>query len=292
MTTPGPFGKTLTHIGATLFAVLGVCGCTMRIDTAKLLNSDDAVRPLDMAALDPGDALRAAGAHLEPLDIRHADGVMTRGIHLIKPNSKVVIVYLTGNKMRLNERGAMLLPRFAQLDADLMWMDYRGQGASEGQPSFENLLADAAELLAVADRLNKTVVVHGLSMGSLLATRTAQSARVSGLVLEGPITTVPQVVEATTPGWLRTVLTIDIEPTLAAIDNTPLVAGFDRPLLILVGQKDSDTPPVLSERLYRAAVSGHKDLLLVPKAEHGDVMTHDAALAVYRRFLVDVVQTH
>ena len=145
--------------------------------------------------------------------------------------------------------------------------------------------SDAIDLLHQADRLQKPVVVHGLSMGSILAVRTAQDPKVAGLVLEGAITSVPQVVDATVPGWLRAFLPITIDPDLAALDNIPLVTRFDRPLLILVGKDDDETPPVLSERLYVAATGTHKSLLEVPKARHADTMTFDAAVQAYRHFL-------
>lgn len=284
------FCDAARHLLSMAFALLLLGACTVRVETADLLKADGVVQSLDLAALDPDHRLGDANLRLEPLEIRHTDGVTTRGIHLVKPESKFVVIYLSGNQMRLMERGVALLPRFAQLDADLLWMDYRGQGVSDGSPSIETLLADAMDLLALADRLGKPVVVHGLSMGSVLAVRTARDRRVSGLALEGALTNVPQVVEATTPDWLRAIVTIDVAYHLVDLDNIPMVADFDRPILLLAGQDDGETPPILSERLYRAATSAHKALVMVPEAGHPDAMLRDAALGPYRAFLADVAE--
>ncbi len=214
--------------------------------------------------------------------------MISRGVHLIKPGSQAVIVYLSGNKMRLADRAAMLLPRFAMLDADLFWLDYRGQGSSEGQPSVDALQSDVADLLALAARERKPVILHGLSMGSLLAGRAAKNPHVVALVLEGGISTMSQVAEVTTPEWLRTLISVKFDPQLAAFDNLALLAAYERPLPLLVGSRDTDTPPIVSQRLYDAASSSSKMLVVAPDKTHDDTMTSDEAIGAYRRLLASL----
>ena len=268
-----------------ILPMLALCACTVDVNTASVLGSDDEVKPLDIGALSGDGKERFGNMRIESLTMRHPDGVTTRGIHLIAPESRVVIVYLTGNKMRIRERGEMLLPRFVQLGVDVLWMDYRGLGASEGEASLDNLQADTAELIDLAASLHKKIVVQGLSMGSVLAVRGAQAPWVSGLVLEGGITSIPQVVDATMPEWAKLFLHVNIAPELSSIDNLETLQKYDRPLLVMVGLDDNETPPVLSKRLYAVASSSHKCLLEVPKAEHRTTMNFDQAIQSYRHFL-------
>jgi len=269
---------------APLAAALLLSACTVHVTPEGVLFQDDHHPALAMGKLEP----TVTDGRLEPLTLRHADGVVSRGVHWVKPGSKTVIVYFSGNKMRLAERGPSLLPRFALLDADLFWLDYRGLGASDGQPSLETLQSDAVDLLELAGRARKPIILHGLSMGSLLAGRVGQDPRVAALVLEGGITSVRQVAEVTTPGWLRAVVGFEIDPRLAAFDNLSLLARYERPLLVLVGSRDEDTPPVLSQRLYDAARSPGKRLVIALDKTHRDAMTSDVAIAAYRALLASL----
>lgn len=263
---------------------LPLSACAVAVTPESVLFHDD-----DHPAIDTRRFEAAIGSgRLQPVSLRHSDGVTTQGVHLIKSGSRAVIVYLSGNKMRLADRGPVLLPRFAMLDADLFWLDYRGLGASEGQPSLETLQSDTFDLLALASRERKPIVLHGLSMGSLLAGRMARDPRVAALVLEGAIPTISDVAQATTPGWLRPLVEVKVDSQLAAYDNLASISSFDRPLLLLVGSNDTDTPPVLSRRLYEAAKSPSKKLVEVPDRAHDNAMTSNDAITAYRVLLASV----
>jgi hypothetical protein len=120
-----PVKQTIT----LLIAALQLSACTIHVTPESVLLHNDYYPAIDIKRL--GSAVQ--GVRLEPISLRHADGAISRGVHLVRPGSQAVIVYLGGNKMRLADHGPGLLPRFAMLNADLFWLDYRGQGASEGR---------------------------------------------------------------------------------------------------------------------------------------------------------------
>jgi pimeloyl-ACP methyl ester carboxylesterase len=168
-------------------------------------------------------------------------------------------------------------------------MDYRGLGSSEGQPTIENLQSDTAALIDLAAAANKKIVMHGLSMGSVLAARAASDSRVSSLVPEGGITTPDQFIDATMPGWLKLFVHVNKSPEIAEIDNLTSVRCFERPLLVMAESNDAETPPVLSQRLHDVSPSSHKHLLHVTGADHRTTMTFPQAVVAYQHFLAQDV---
>jgi hypothetical protein len=71
-------------------------------------------------------------------------------------------------------------------------------------------------------------------------------------VLEGGLSSIPQVADATTPGWLRALVNVMVDPRPADFDNLSLLATYERPLW------------------------------------HGDAMTSDEAITAYRKLLASL----
>jgi len=56
-------------------------------------------------------------------------------------------------------------------------------------------------------------------------------------------------------------------------------------LLLVTGEDDEVTPPVLSQKLYQAAtVSSYKKIIIVPEAVHGDAALSEEFAEAYKVF--------
>lgn len=262
---------------------LVISGCTVDIDADSILPHDSGSRRLDVADMRPGHHRR-----VEPLDLTYPDGVVGHGIRMRAPSAAAVIVYLPGNKMSIAEYGPRLLPSFAQIDADVIWLDRRGLGATGGKADLRELQSDAQAMLALAAREDKPVIVHGLSLGSLLAGTVANDPRVAALVLEGALTSIPNVADASVPDVLKGVIHVRVDPRIAAFDNVAVLQHYDKPLLLLAGSDDKDIPPVHARTLYAAARTRDKTLVIAQGKTHVDAMTSDAAIAAYRRMIASL----
>jgi uncharacterized protein len=63
----------------------------------------------------------------------------------------------------------------------------------------------------------------------------------------------------------------NIDPALQNRGNLSLMASLDEPILIVVGERDTQTPPILSKNLFAAIKQDiPKRLLIVPKRTHLD----------------------
>ena len=80
---------------------------------------------------------------------------------------------------------------------------------------------------------------------------------------------------------------VRIAPALAGQGNERNMPRIEEPLLLLVGSRDTTTPPAMSQALYRQSPlpAGRKTLVIVEGADHNDVLTRPAAQQAYRAFL-------
>lgn len=132
------------------------------------------------------------------------------------------------------------------------------------------------------------IVIHGLSMGSLVGSYVASERAVDGLILDGAINSVPQLVDNLIPFWVKLFSTVTIADELAQIDNTQLLKAFDKPILFLIGSADSTTPVAFSEQLYRLSPSSNKVLEILPQTEHAQSLTQEAAITAYKSFIASL----
>jgi uncharacterized protein len=275
---------SLSRAAVALLIVLS--GCTAHIGEESLL------MPIRGGALPP-EPLRAAAPAYSMTEqwITAPDGTRLSAVLLRQPGSRATILYFGGNGFTIGQFGAATAGLFAPLGVDVMIVDHRGYGRSQGRPTQANLEADG---LAAFDHLTRNigiaperVIVHGQSLGSFIAGHVAANRPTGGAVLESSATTAEDWADANRRGLMRLLVRVEIDETLRGRGNLTNMSRIDEPLLILVGQNDRTTPPPLSQALYAASPlpAARKRLAIVPGADHNNVMTRPQAIAAYRAFL-------
>jgi fermentation-respiration switch protein FrsA (DUF1100 family) len=266
--------------------LLALAGCAFTVSERTLLH------PTPGGAL-PAEALaRAAPAYVQSDHwIPAPDGVRLSAVLLRQPNARGTILYFGGNGFTIGRFGAYVAQVFAPLGVDVMIVDHRGYGRSEGIPTQANIEADG---VAAFDYLSGTIgvapsriVVHGQSLGSFIAGHVAAERPSAGVVLESSATTAEDWVNANLRGARRALVRTRIDPTLQGRGNLRNMARIEEPLLLLVGSADRTTPPALSQRLYAASPlpPERKTLLIAPEANHVNTLLQPSAIAAYRAFL-------
>ena len=266
-----------------------LAACTAQIGEQTLLHPT-AGGPI------PAEALaRAAPAFtLTEHWIPAADGARLSAALLRQPGARITVLYFGGNGYTMERFGAVTAATFAPLGVNLMIVDHRGYGRSEGIPTQANFEADgiaAFDYLARLDGFDpQSIVVHGQSLGSFTAGRVAAARPAAGVVLESSATTTEDWVAANHRGVARALVRVEIDETLRGRGNLANMPAIDEPLLILVGRNDRTTPPALSQALHAASPlpEGRKTLAVIDGAGHNDVLFRPAATRAYAAFLARV----
>lgn len=267
---------------ATLLSPLLLSACAVQYSAQDFFARDSTPAPLDIGALQPADA---QGYRVEGLSLQQPDGALLAGVHIVRPGSTAVVVFVGGNGFRIAQGGPVQIARLASLGTDVIWLDHRGLGASTGSPSIEAYRQDVRRAVAHARSLGKRVVLHGFSMGSLLAGEAAADGLADALVLEGAIGRTSDLVQRLTPSSLRWLVRVQLDQTLAELDGGAALQRYQGPLWLLVGEADGITPVPDAQALLARAASSRKALHVVPGAGHGNALADADAVRLYREFL-------
>ncbi|HEY3858164.1 MAG TPA: hypothetical protein VGM47_00980 [Gammaproteobacteria bacterium] len=235
------------------------------------------------------------GYTLQSVFFPAADGTQLHGLLLTKPGNKVCVLYFGGDDFQTGTDGLEAAQLMEKLGVDGLMLDYPGYGESEGKPTLETM---KASVLTAYDWLHAqpavagtSIVVHGFSLGSILAPYVADNRPVSGLVLESTATDVPDWANNFVPWYAWPFVSVRIDPPLLQVSNMDALKAYRGPLFLVVGDEDDITPPRFSKVLYAvsATPAAEKRLYVVKDQIHGSALHDAGAQEQYRQFLDDIV---
>lgn len=219
------------------------------------------------------ELIRASGAVVENVEIETADSLSLDGWWIAKDDAIGTLLYFGGNGF-VRVVSQPIIDAFLQHPINLLVFDYRGYGQNKGQPSVDGLkIDDTSAYNFVVDERGvspESLVVHGHSMGSFVASHVAQFP-VAGLVLQSPITDVKDMTNHLIPWFLKPLVKFHIDEVLRRNNNVERIDQYAGPLLIIAGEADKITPPAIAETLYETSSSAEKSLLIVKDDGHNDL---------------------
>ncbi|MDR2017895.1 MAG: lysophospholipase [Syntrophobacterales bacterium] len=165
-------------------------------------------------------------------------------------------------------------PFYFKKNINLVVVDYRGYGKSGGTPTITDMLGDAHKVLEAVKKelaargLKDKLWVMGRSLGSLSALELAYHYQYNlpGIIIESGFLSITRILDhldLTTDG-----------PKLPGIEDEciAMVRMITLPVLIVHGEHDNLVPFAEAEDLYNNIKSEDKQLLMIPAADHNDVM--------------------
>lgn len=183
------------------------------------------------------------------------------------------IVYFHGNGEVVSDYND-IAPLYHGQKINLAVVDYRGYGASQGEPGFASLVEDARKALtAVTLHLQKQGIkseiwVMGRSMGSMCALYITckDCTRVKGLVIESGFACITRLI--THLGLAEP------NPALDSLERQCLemVKSIKIPALVLHGSRDCLVPLAEGELVYNTLGSEYKKMVIIPGADHNDII--------------------
>ncbi|MFT5940071.1 MAG: pimeloyl-ACP methyl ester carboxylesterase [Paraglaciecola sp.] len=287
------FKENITMKLITFIFALLLSGCAVDITTKSFVyQADDVDQSLDLGEIQTTLTNAPVHSALSTVSLTSHDFLTLNGIKLIHEDAKVNVVLFSGNGMTITN-ASKILNHFVLLPANVIWFDYRGMGLSAKSDSLTiaQLKTDALNVFDFARQSlpkNLPMLTDGISMGSLLAGYVASQRNVDGLVLDGAINSVPQLVDNLMPTWSKIFSTVTVSPELTAINNSEIIKLTDTPLLLLAGEDDSTTPLLFAQQLYDASPSKNKVLAIIPDTEHAQPMTKDESISAYKLFIASL----
>jgi len=188
------------------------------------------------------------------------EGQQLRG-WLIRPECSKLIIYYGGNNEELSNN---IQDYRDAKDWAVLLINYRGFGASEGQPTESALMADALKAYDTFAASYQTVLLAGRSLGTGIATFVASQRPVSGLVLITPYDSLTEVAKHQYP-WLPVPWLIKDR-----FESIRYCSEVDAPTLMILAGQDALIPNELSQNLIRAWPNA-VETLVIPEASHSNI---------------------
>jgi fermentation-respiration switch protein FrsA (DUF1100 family) len=218
-----------------------------------------------------GKASPPAGWSLEEVNVTARDGTALAGVLVKPPVAKpALVVYFGGNAEEVTAYADDAARRYGNRAA--LFVNYRGYGASGGQPGERELVSDGIEIMDWAARradLDGRIAIHGTSLGTGVAVQVAVARPPQCVVLASPYDSLVAVGQRIYR-WLPIAL-LSRHP----FDSLARAPQLRMPALVLMGDGDTLIPMQHSQRLAAAwggpvestvlAGFGHNDLGVSPR---------------------------
>ncbi len=186
------------------------------------------------------------------------------------------IIYFHGNGEVVSDYDS-IAPLYKNYRLNLVVADYRGYGASGGAPTFGNLVTDACTIFEHLSACFPAGLKHdqwfvmGRSLGSVSALELAAAypGQVSGLIIESGFISVAGLIshlDLPAPGDLSSIEAYYRE----------MAARISLPAMVIHGERDRLVPLSRGLELFTALGSGEKEMVVIPLADHNDIMFIDS----------------
>jgi len=231
-------------------------------------------------------------AHAFPLPVEDVwlttrDNIRLNAWYLPSPGSGKALLWFHGNAENIGH-GLGQAIFYSRLGVNVLALDYRGYGRSEGSPNETGVYRDADAaydyLVQVRHIQPKNIIVFGHSLGGAVAIDLASRRECGGLIVQSSFTSVRDMARRT----FRIPLFEYIPKS--RFDSLAKIQQVQAPILIVHGTRDETVPFSMGQRLFTAAPEP-KFFFPVEGAGHNDVMEigGDQLLQRFQSFLNSLV---
>lgn len=201
--------------------------------------------------------------------------------------AKFTLLAFHGNAGNIADR-ATVYEFLRDTPANVLALEYRGYGRSEGKPSERGVYRDAEAaymyLVKTKGKDPKTIVSFGQSLGTAVATRLAAHHEVGGVVLEAPFLSASRV--ARKFYWFLPGIGLLLR---SQFDTEKRLKEINAPILILHCKQDPVLPFQFGQEVYNAARLPKTFLEINGQChEEASVIAPDSYRAALRGFLSEI----
>nr|CAG4649523.1 EOG090X09ZU [Scapholeberis mucronata]SVE93756.1 EOG090X09ZU [Scapholeberis mucronata] len=232
----------------------------------------------------------------ENLYIKSLDSTKLHAYFLPQPQPLQcpTILFFHGNAGNIGHRLPNIKGLYKNLKANLLIVEYRGYGLSEGNPSESGLYKDAQAalnyLFTRQDVDHTRIFVFGRSLGGSvaidLASRACNIDKIACLIVENSFTSIPDMAFQILP-W-KGLKYIPLWLNKNKFLSKKKVTSVRCPTIFVSGLSDQLVPPTMMLDLYTHCGSERKLLLQIPNGDHNGTWTKPGYYAQLERSIQDV----
>ena len=202
------------------------------------------------------------------LFLSSTDNIRIHCFYIENNSSDKVVLYLHGNAgnayHRLNDALAL-----SQTGTNVLLLDYRGFGKSEGSPSEDGIYDDTFSAFSFLTHEKhfdaKNIFLLGRSIGTTAAIHIAQHKTIGGLILVTPLSSGREMADIMNLGFLSWMAG-------SSFDNVSKAKHIISPVLVIHGDMDRITPIRMGKKVFQALPEKTKTFITVPGAGHNDLI--------------------
>lgn len=188
----------------------------------------------------------------QDVQLKSKDGVNLHGWYLPVKNSKKLVLFFHGNAGNISHRGDSI-KIFHELRLNVLIIDYRSYGKSEGKASESGLYEDAATawnyLQQTLGYSPDDIIIFGRSLGGAIATELATKVNAGGLIVESSFSSIKQMSRIRLPFISRLVY------SRYSFDTESKINQVRFPVLVIHSPDDEMIPYSFGEKIFNAANS-------------------------------------
>ena len=189
-----------------------------------------------------------------------SDGTKLHAWWISNPNAKFTFLAFHGNASNIANR-AEIYEFLRDTPANVLAVEYRGYGHSDGKPSEAGLYLDADAAYQFLTKTKgidpKSILSFGQSLGTAVATDLAARRKVGGLILEAPLPSASRA--ASKLFWFLPGLSLLVHSQL---DTVAKVKKLRAPILIVQCTRDPVLPFQFGQEVYDVAPSPKRFLAI------------------------------
>lgn len=236
---------------------------------------------------------QASSADVSGYPIEVEEGIKINCGFWVSGNEYPSILYFHGNGETVSSHD-WIAPFYNQRGINLFVADYRGYGSSNGKPTISNMIGDAHTIFKGFKEIirkkgfRKSLFVMGRSLGSMPAIELAFNYQdeIRGLIIEsGAANNFRRLWD-----YIGVIEKEAILGEESSFLNKVKIRQIHKPTLIIHGEYDQIISVKEGEELYQSSGARDKRILIIPGADHNDVMVVKQSL--YFDTIEEFVKAH
>ncbi|XP_047363211.1 protein ABHD13 isoform X1 [Vespa velutina] len=215
----------------------------------------------------------------ESIYTRSGDGTMLHMFFISQPEDRAkkapTLLFLHGNAGNIGHRLQNVVGLYRNIQCNILMVEYRGYGLSQGSPSEEGLYMDARagiDYLTSKTNINTDeIIVFGRSLGGAiaidLATKEENARRIWCLILENTFTSIPDMAAFVGSRFFQYLPLFIYKNKYLSIFK---IRSMTVPTLFISGLADTFVPPRMMQELFKNCKSQYKKILPISGGTHNE----------------------